>query len=81
MDIVPRGTPREFYANEPDYLQITMRPETFATHREFLMVLNRYVWVIGLEQETRLVRRSERQHGIAHFISDDSWICDETGSI
>ncbi len=80
-DIIPRGTPREFYANEADYLQVTMRPESFNSHHDFLMTLNRFVWVIGTGQENRLVRRSEKEHGMKPYLSDEEWICDDTGSL
>lgn len=72
-EIIPRGTPSAFYVNRADYLQVTKRPESFRSHHKFLMALNRFVWVIGTEKENRLVRRSEKAHGIKTFLSDDEW--------
>ena len=70
-EIIPRGTPSAFYVNREDYLQVTKQPESFRSHHKFLMALNRFVWVIGIEQENRLVRRSEKEHGIKTFFSDE----------
>ncbi len=72
-EIIPRGTPSAFYVNREDYLQVTKQPESFRSHHKFLMALNRFVWVIGTGQENRLVRRSEKEHGIKTFFSDDEW--------
>ncbi len=70
-EIIPRGTPSAFYVNRADYLQVTKQPESFSSHHKFLMALNRFVWVIGTEKENRLVRRSEKEHGIKTFFSDE----------
>lgn len=62
--IVPKGTPEEVYSKDPDYIRVTQHPESYRSYREFLLTLNRFVWVLSLDKQNALLRRAQMAHNM-----------------
>lgn len=76
-EIIPAGTPTEEYSETLDYIRVTGRPESYKSYREFLMTLNRFIWVLGTEQQNDLIRRAQMTHNMITTLTAATFHDDE----